>query len=424
MSRSARPGGVRKAIALLFENTALALNTLRTHKMRSSLVILGVAIGVTTLMATVSILRGLSDKMAADISSSDNVVVNLLKFDILGGDVDPDEIQGRPDLTPGDWDAIQEEIEAVGMVDFQQQDGGRMYLAHYGDKRTRPMAVAGASPSFPQIYRIPLASGRFFTRDELARNRRVAVLGKGALEDLFPNIDPVGKRIRLGGHAYEVVGGFQSRESLFGAIADNFVTIPFTAYRKDFAQKRRDQASISMVPAPGFTVEDVVNDVRGLMRGRRKLRPAQEDNFALVPTDRIQGFVKSLTGPVGVALTVIASIGLMVSGIGVMAIMLVSVTERTREIGIRKAIGASRLDVLWQFLTEAVVLTGLGGVVGTLAGLGVARLVSVRTGFPSTVPVTWIAIAVAVSAVVGLGFGMYPAARAARLDPVDAMRTE
>ena len=424
MDAGPKNAGRKKPFAILLENVALALDTLRTHKMRSGLVILGVAIGVTTLMAMVSILSGLATKIEEDIRSSDNVVVNLVKFDFLGGNIDPDELQGRPDLTPADRDVIKNGIDSVRLVDYQQQASGVLYLAHYRDRRTRPMGLAGTSTDFPRIYLIPLAAGRYFTEDELARNSRVCVLGKGALEDLFPNIDPVGKRIRMRGQSYEVVGAFQSRESLFGAIADNFVLVPFTTYRKDFARPRFDQFTIPMVPESGSTVDDVINDVRGVMRGRHKLRPAEEDDFALVPTDRIQGFVEDITRPVGLALTVIASIGLMVGGIGVMAIMLVSVTERTREIGIRKAIGATRLDVLGQFLTEAVVLTGMGGLIGTGAGLGIARLVTALTGFPSTVPVAWTITAVAVSVGVGLVFGMYPATRAARLDPVDAIRME
>ena len=179
-----------------------------------------------------------------------------------------------------------------------------------------------------------------------------------------------------------------------------------------------------MVPKPGYSVDEVMGEVRGLMRGRHKLRPGEEDDFALVPADRIQGFIEDITGPIGLVLTVIASIGLMVGGIGVMAIMLVSVTERTREIGIRKAVGATRAAILGQFLTEAVTLTGIGGLAGMLAGLLIARLVSMVTGLPVAMPWIWVAISILVSAGVGLIFGMYPAAQAARLDPVDAIRHE
>ncbi|MCZ6600047.1 MAG: ABC transporter permease [Acidobacteria bacterium] len=408
---------------VLRENIFQALDTIRSHKMRSTLVILGVAIGVTTLMAMVSILSGLALKIEADVSSSDNVVVNLVKFDFLGGDVDQKEIDARPDLGPEDWDMIRNEVRSVRLVDYQQQPQGVLYLAHYQDRRTRPLSAAGVTPDFQRIYLIPLAVGRFFTQDELARNKRVCVLGKGPLEDLFPDIDPIGKRVRVRGQAYEVVGGFQSRESLFGAFADNFILVPFTTYRKDFARPN-DSSIIPMVPKPGYSVDEVMGEVRGLMRGRHKLRPGQEDDFALVPADRIQGFIEDITRPIGLVLTVIASIGLMVGGIGVMAIMLVSVTERTREIGIRKAVGATRAAILGQFLTEAVTLTGIGGLAGMLAGLLVARLFSFFTGLPVAMPWIWVAISILVSAGVGLIFGMYPAAQAARLDPVDAIRHE
>jgi putative ABC transport system permease protein len=416
----------RLSVSVWRENLMQALDTIRSHKMRSGLVILGVSIGVTTLMAMVSILSGLAVKIEADVRSSDNVVVNLVKYSFLGGEQDPEEIESRPDLEPADWDAVRTELESVRLVDYQQQPQGRFYLGHYKDRRTRPLAVLGSSSDFPRIYVIPLAVGRYFNEDELARNKRVCVLGKGPLEDLFPNVDPVGKRIRIAQQQYEVVGGFQSRESLFGSFADNFVVLPFTTYRKDVwrPEGRPDQVNIAMVPARDASVDDVINEARGLMRGRHRLRPGEEDDFSLISADRIQSFVEDITGPVGLAMVVIASIGLMVGGIGVMAIMLVSVTERTREIGIRKAVGASRVDLLGQFLTEAITLTGIGGVLGTLTGLGAARLITALTGFPSAMPVQWILVAVFVSAGVGLIFGMYPAARAARLDPVDAIRHE
>jgi putative ABC transport system permease protein len=409
---------------VLVENLIQAVESMRAHKMRCTLVILGVAIGVTTLMAMVSILSGLAVKIEADIRTSDNVVVNLTKFDFLGGNQDPDEIRARPDLEPADWDVIRTEVPSVRLVDYQQQPQGRLYLGHYKDKRSRPLGLLGSSPDFPKIFLIPMAAGRFFTEDELARNKRVAVLGKGPLEDLFPNVDPVGKKIRMGGNEYEVVGGFMSRESLFGSFADNFAVLPFTTFRKDFGRPKEDSFVIAMVPAEGYTADDVADDVHGLMRARHKLRPGEEDDFALVSADRIQGFVEDATAGVAVALVVIASIGLMVGGIGVMAIMLVSVTERTREIGIRKAVGATRGAVLGQFLIEAVTLTGLGGFVGIAAGLGAAKLVTVFFGFPSSVSIPWVVVAVAVSAGIGLVFGMYPAARASRLDPVEAIRQE
>lgn len=410
--------------AALRENIFQALDTIRAHKMRSTLVILGVAIGVTTLMAMVTILTGLSQSINASISSSDNVVVNLQKFDFLGGNLDPGEIQSRPELEPADWYMIRNTIESVRLVDYQQQpQGGRLYLAHYRDRRTSPLSVAGMSPDFQHVYLIPLAVGRFFTLDELERNKRVCVLGKGPLEDLFPDVDPIGKRVRVRGEVYEVVGAFEGRKSVFGGMLDNFLVVPFTTYRKDFARSS-DITQISMVPKPGYSVDEVMGEVRGLMRGRHKLRPGQKDDFALVPADRIQSFIEDMTAPIGLVLTVIASIGLMVGGIGVMAIMLVSVTERTREIGIRKAVGATRAAILGQFLTEAVTLTGIGGLAGMLAGLAIAQVFSMVTGLPSAISWVWMAISISVSVSVGLIFGMYPAAQAARLDPVDAIRHE
>jgi putative ABC transport system permease protein len=249
------------------------------------------------------------------------------------------------------------------------------------------------------------------------------LLGAGPYEDLFPSVDPIGKRIRIRGQAFTVVGVCAQRNHLFGRLADNFAIVPYTTFRREWGQDE-DQVVIAAVPAAGASVEETQDDITALMRQRHGLRPADPDDFAVTSADAIEEFVSRVTGPIGLALAVIASIGLMVGGIGVMAIMLVSVTERTREIGIRKSLGATRMDILYQFLIEAATLTGLGGVAGIAAGTALAYGIAALLHLPAATPLGWTMGAFVFSAGIGIVFGLYPAQRAARLDPIEAMRDE
>jgi putative ABC transport system permease protein len=406
----------------LVESLRLALHTLRSHKMRSGLVILGVGIGVTTLMGMVSILLGLGNKIASDIRSSDNVVVTLSKFDLLVGG-DHEQVRSRPDIEPDDLRAIRESLPRVRWSDFQQASQWFTRMQREGQK-TGLVSVFGATSHLAMIYNVPLLLGRNFTDQEEAHSANVILLGYGPYRDLFPSLDPIGKMVRVRGGEYTVVGVFGPRKALLGGgFADNFVMLPYTTYRKRLGREE-DQVTINLVPAPGVPVQEVVDDLTALMRTRHGLRPGQPDDFSVITADEVESFVGKITGPIGLVLAVIASIGLMVGGIGVMAIMLVSVTERTHEIGIRKAIGANRGDILYQFLVEAATLTGIGGVIGIGSGLALARLAGALFHLPATTPLGWTAAAVVSSAGIGIVFGLYPALRAARLDPVEAMRNE
>ncbi len=412
-----RSGLIRR----LDESLRQAWDTLRSHKMRSALVILGVGIGVTTLMLTVTILLGLKGKISQDIRSSDNTVIYLSKFDILVGG-DPRKYAHRPEINPGDLEAVRDELPSVKMVDFQQNPQWSTILAYEGEK-TGIVGVVGASTQFPMIFNIPIRLGRNFTEQEEKHSARVCMIGDGPAEDLFPHVDPIGKRIRIRGQAMTVVGVYGERNHLFGGLADDFIVLPYTTFRGQWGDER-DQVILAIVPEDGYSLEDTSDDIAALMRMRHGLRPADEDDFGISSADAVEELIGKFTGPIGLVLAVIASIGLMVGGIGVMAIMLVSVTERTREIGIRKSLGATRMDILYQFLVEAASLTGLGGIAGVLAGSTLAWLVAQMTALPASNSPVWTAGAVAFSAGIGIIFGLYPALRASRLDPVEAMRNE
>ena len=405
----------------LRDRILLGLETVRAHRLRSALLILGVAIGVATLMAMVAVLAGLGEKIKEDISSSDQVIVYVAKYEVMVSGADEESLS-RPDVEPADAEAIERLAPAVGQAEYYIE-AGDFTLFHYRGKRTRPCGLIGTGPRFHDFYLIPVATGRYVTESDIEHRRRVCVLGHGPANDLFPNVDPIGKRVRLGDIEHEVVGVFAERKSLAGALGENFAAIPYSTFRKDWKDDF-DEGYVIMTVAPGRTATEAMEEARAVMRSRRGLIPGQRDNFAVFSADAIEELVGRITGPIALALVLISSIGLLVGGIGVMNLMLVSVTERTREIGIRMAIGARRRDIMLEVLVEAGTLTGLGGVVGLILGGIGAAAVAALTNFPAKVHPGMIAAGLLFSISIGLFFGLYPANRASRLDPVVALRQE
>jgi putative ABC transport system permease protein len=265
--------------------------------------------------------------------------------------------------------------------------------------------------------------GRYLNDAELITRARVVCLGAGPAKDLFPHVDPLGKQVRIGEDHYEVIGVMEERKSIFGGMSDNFAIIPWTTFKKRFG-RRHDPYFIYLTVAEGYEPEDVAEEARNVMRRRHGLKWGEKDDFAVISNDRINEFLRQITGPVGVILLVLSSIGLTVGGIGVMNIMLVSVTERTREIGIRMALGARRRVILTQFLIEAGTLTGIGGVLGVALGFLLAHFLATMANFPANVHPAVALAGVLFSVSIGLFFGMSPAFRASRLDPIEALRYE
>jgi len=410
----------RLTAAHLLEGARLAFDALFAHRLRSSLVILGVAIAVATLMGMVAILSGLEAKIVADVKGGDTPIFSVSRFDQIG-DGDWREQIHRPRLTPEDGQAILAlpEVEAVEIC-YGEGEGR---VLRQGKNLARLIFVRGTNLSFQKFTLVDLSNGRFFTERELLAEDDVCVLAERTAKEVFPYEDPVGRKVRIDDTDFEVVGVFGKYESLFGSIAENFAVIPYTTYERRFAW-RDESPTINCFPASAGQLEAAVEGTQAVLRSRHHLLPSQKDDFALLTSDAAMEFIGKITGPVALVLVIISSIGLMVGGIGVLIIMLVSVTERTAEIGIRKAVGASRREILWQFLLEAAALTLVGGVLGIVAGLGLAMGATKLIAFPFVLPVPWIVLAVAVSAGLGLVFGLYPANRAARLDPIASLRYE
>ena len=405
----------------LVEGVRQALRTIRGHRMRSLLLILGVAIGVTTLVAIFSIVTGLSGRIRDDIVSSSRPYIYIARYSGLGG-ADPDEMLRRPHLMPEVGTAL-EGVAGVGVVDYQLSNNRGTVLS-YGEERTNFVQAFGSSEHFPFIFSIPVAEGRFFTGDEVQASERVAVLGYGPRKDLFPQLDPVGKTLRIYGRPYRIIGAMAERKHIIGALGDNYVVVPWTAFEKDGLREGMEDRNIAVTMLEGWDSDEVISNVTGAVRQARRLRPDQANDFDVVTSEAYGEIIDKVTGGIALVLVVLSSIGLMVGGIGVMNIMLISVAERTREIGVRMAVGARRRDVLLQVLIEAGTLTGIGG----LLGIGLGYLASWGTThllrFPFTVSVPMTVGAALFSVAIGVFFGLYPANKAARMDPIVALGRE
>ena len=416
----------------LGENMRMALASLYENKMRSFLTVLGVVIGITALLAVVSILMGVYGDVNAYLSDYGAETLFIFRFDpgIHTGRLTPEERARKP-LSLEDAEAIAEQCSAVKSVTasvyprFELEGPARgPVTARYLNKEVSGVDYNGSLPATEEVFNSKPKRGRFFSEAENAHRADVAVIGPDVAKTLYPDDDPLEKPILVDGVSYEVIGVLEPRKGQLvkDQSADKTVMVPYRTYRKHLPMD--DENLIGAVAYPG-RMSEAEDQIRGVLRKRRNVPYSKPDNFGISSAQQIADQFRQITASVALLISVISSIGLLVGGVGVMNIMLMSVTQRTREIGVRKAIGARRSDVIWQFLTEAMVLTGAGGAIGVLLGGGISLLINLAIPtLPSAVPLWAIVLAVAVSMSVGLFFGMYPAIKAARLDPVEALRYE
>jgi putative ABC transport system permease protein len=424
---------MRLRVGLLAEILGMAVDTLRTNKLRSALTVLGVVIGVTSIVGMTSLIRGFGDQFESLIRQmgSDTIYVAKLSISSFASGKDFWEVMRRPDLTEEDAAAIKLGAPSAKFVGMQLGGGpgSDPVRMSYKGQATKSMQLIGVGSNYPETNYLEMAQGRFFNEYEVQRRRNVIVLGASPAATLFPNTDPIGKKIRAGAEEFSVLGVLSKRPSLLGGDPDEFAVIPISTYDKIYDPPRiRGMLSrflvISVVPYDGVPRSQLQNEVEQVIRSRHRLKVDQENDFDVLTSDVLMRIFDQFTQAVSLALVVISSIALMVGGIGVMAIMTISVTERTREIGVRKALGARRREILWQFLLEAVFLTSIGGVLGIVFGSGIGYLVHVLTDFPISLPWWSFALGIGFSATIGISFGMWPAFKASRLDPIDALRYE
>jgi putative ABC transport system permease protein len=422
---------------LLDEIIRMAFDTVRNNKLRSGLTVLGVVIGITSIVGMTALIRGFDSSLRESIAAVGPDTIFVAKFSgvSMAAGADFQTLLKRPNMMPQDAEAIERGAPSIQMVDIILGDGGppTMERVYYGGEKTKNLQIQGSTEAYADVMKLEMALGRYFTGSEVQRRAQVCVLGQTAYKALFPSVDPIGKIVRIGFREYTVVGVAAERPSPgnFDVGVDDVVMIPHTSYQKQFGIRayrmgRGEMRSILLaaVPRPGVPREQAMREVEEVMRIRHNLRLDQPNDFDLVTQDAILQLWDQISRATFFALVVISSIALMVGGIGVMAIMTISVTERTREIGVRKALGARRVEILWQFLLEAVFVTSTGGIIGILLGSGIGLAVHLASGFPVSLPWWSFALGLGFSAGVGVLFGMIPAIRASRLDPIEALRYE
>ncbi|HVH40113.1 MAG TPA: ABC transporter permease [Gemmatimonadaceae bacterium] len=413
-----------RAIDQYKENIGIAMDTLRAAKLRSALTILGVVIGVATVMTMGSLVEGLRAQIIRTVEIAGPTTFYVVKV-YSSTPIDPENppawVRSRPDLTA----AEAERIRQLPEIRYASLWGQTVARVTWRGERTQPAALFGADDGFIEVQGGELSEGRWFTRGELAGGDNVVVLQETLARRIFGRERVLGQTVLVGGRPMEVIGLYVPPENIFAPPgSETGAVVPFRLLDAQFRIDRTNALWIPVKPRTGVTVAAAQEAVTVALREMRGLRPAERNDFDLMTSEQILDIFNQLTGVFFIVMMVLASVALMVGGIGVMAIMMVSVTDRTREIGVRKALGASRGDILVQFLIEAATLTGVGGLIGIGIGLGAGQLVTQLLGITAAPPVGLTVVAVVVSVLIGLVFGVLPAQRAARLDPIEALRHE
>jgi putative ABC transport system permease protein len=408
----------------------MALKAIRAHKLRSSLTLVGIVAGVASIIAVMTGISVIQATMEHELSVLGTTTFQVQKWPPRGfshADVDWREIQRRRPITVANADAVREKVARADLVGAELWGFGS--TAKYKDRSTESIVtICGGTPEYPPNNTHYVEFGRNLTTEDIRLARKVVVIGYQLAETLFPFTDPLDRVIKVDGRKYTVVGVFEEKKSAMGGGFDNYVLMPVTVFQRAYGMRDDggSERSVNMTvraKSPEI-VQDAIEETRAVLRAVRKVDPRDDDDFYVFTNDsQIRAFNEATAG-VKVGAFVIGIIALVVAGIGIMNIMFVSVTERTNEIGMRKALGARRRDILLQFLFEAVLLCNVGGVVGVAVGVALGNIVTVFTEFPVNVPWDWAARGLLFCTAVGLTFGLWPAVKAARLDPIEALGYE
>lgn len=402
------------------ESVIEAFRAIGANRTRSLLTSLGILIGVMNVVAMVSLISGVNESILDLFRSMGTNSFTVTKMPAGNTSyADYLEFRKRPDFTYEDAEAIAAQCPAVVAVSPQTFVFKKL---HYGSESTNDIVVMGVTPEFQYVSDSELADGRFFAWPEADRKRQVIVLGHPIKERLFGARDPVGRDVFVGNRKFRVVGVMEPMGELFGQSLDEYVIVPFKTVGKLYGSRLTSRLSIKARSSD--EIDDAIEQVERVMRARRGLKSEERNNFEIITQSQLVEMYENLTNVTWIVMIGVSAIALVVGGVGIMNIMMVSVTERTREIGIRKAVGARSRDVLWQFLVESAVLSAIGGLLGMLAAMGIAKLIASVTPIPAVIELWSVALALGVSVTVGIFFGLYPASKAARLDPIESLRYE
>lgn len=408
--------------AAFMEAVKVALSSLWASKLRSFLTLLGVILATTTLIAVMGVIHGMDVYIAQQVSDMGASGFRVRRIGILG-QVEPKKLlellKKNPELTREEYEFLRSHSRYTSEIGM---DADRSVGIRYENNQVKDVQLSGYTANMASISNIQTDTGRFFIDSENRRRAAVAVIGNDLREKFFPGVDPVGKVMAIDGRPFEVIGASKKLGSVFGQSRDNFVWIPIEMYFKMYSS--RQGIGYNAIALDPTLLNKAQDEMKMLLRAHRHLRPGEEDNFGVFASDSLLDIWQQITGVIAATAIAIVSVFMVVGGVVIMNIMLAVVTERTHEIGIRKAVGARRTDILNQFLVESSVLSATGGLMGVMLAWTIAVIVRQATPVPMVLPASSIVLGVGISTAVGLFFGVYPAQRAAKLDPIEALRAE
>ncbi len=412
--------GLRGGVVTLLETFRLALDALRAHKLRSFLTLLGVILAVTTLVAVMSVVAGLNSYVAERVANLGANVYLVDRFGIITSYDQWTKAQKRPRTTLEEYEWLRDNMKTAANVAATDDQSIDIRSAGILSEN---VSVVGVTANYSDVRNLGLAAGRYLSEADDLHRAPVCFIGADVMKKFFSNIDPIGKTIRAGTHTYQVVGVATAIGTVFGESQDNFILIPLTTYWKEW-HRQQDWITIFVQAQSTELVDGSKDEARMLLRAHRHMPWSAEDNFAIFGSDSIMSLWKQLTGNLFTVAVGLTAVFLVVGGIVIMNIMLASVTERTREIGIRRSLGARRKHIVLQFMTESAVLASVGGLIGMGLAYAVVALGRMATSIPMRTPLSAIIVSLSVSTGVGLFFGIYPAVQAAKLDPIEALRSD